>query len=564
VALIGIDLGTTNSACCIWKDGKTTLIPNATGKLLTPSVVSIDNNGFVLIGQAAKERLVSHPELTTSKFKRFIGTDKKTSLGKFNYSATELSSLILRALKQDAEAYLDCEVKEAVISVPAYFNDIQRKATKLAAELAGIKVERLVNEPTAAALAYGLHESPDDARYLILDLGGGTFDVTILEYFDGVMEVHASSGDNQLGGEDFVELLVNDFCKKHDIEAKRIKASELSTLYHQMEKLKREVSKSETACFSTLIDGQSFSYELNNLQFGQICEPLIKRLSFPIERVLMDARIALNNIDEVVLVGGATRMPVFHQHIAKLLKRFPSFNLDPDEVVTIGAGIQAALKADDKALNDVVLTDVSPYSLGIEIHNEADIDNPYFDPIIERNSILPTSISKTYTNVSHFQRKIRANVYQGESRYAKNNILIGSVDVKIPMSKANTTMVDIRFSYDMNGLLEVDAYVDKTAKRFNAVFEQAAGSLTEEQKKEAFKRLSALKTHPRHEAENKTLMARLERIYEQKLGDEREFIADLIAKFEFIIEKQDKQLIARHRKELCKTLDDAVERDWLL
>jgi len=564
VALIGIDLGTTNSACCLWKDGNATLIPNAIGKLLTPSVVSIDNKGVVLIGQAAKERLVSHTELTTSKFKRLIGTNKKTSLGKNSYTATELSSLVLRSLKQDAEAYLNCEITEAVISVPAYFNDTQRKATKLAAELASLKVDRLVNEPTAAALAYGLHETPDDARYLILDLGGGTFDVTILEYFDGVMEVHASSGDNQLGGEDFVELLVDDFCTEHDIEAKGIKASELSTLYHQMEKLKREVSNSETASFSTLVDGQTFNYEMNNDRFRKICEPLLKRLSFPIERVLMDARIALNNIDEVILVGGATRMPVFHQHISKLLKRFPSFDLDPDEVVTIGAGIQAALMADDKALDDVVLTDVSPYSLGIEIHNESDTDNPYFDPIIERNSILPTSISKTYTNVSSFQRKIRANVYQGESRYANNNILIGSFDVKIPMSKANTTIVDIRFSYDMNGLLEVDAYVEKTAKRFNAVFEQAAGSLTEKQIKEAVNRLSALKIHPRHEAENKTLMARLERIYEQKLGDERDVIANLIAKFDFVIEKQDKQLIARHRKELCKTLDQVVEQDWLL
>lgn len=561
--ILGIDLGTTNSAISVWKDGQSILIPNALGQNLTPSVVSIDEQGVVIVGQAAKERLITHPQVSASRFKRTMGTQKSYQLGSHVFSSVELSSLVLKSLKQDAEAFLQQEFNEAVISVPAYFNDHQRNATKLAAELAGLKVERLINEPTAAALAYGLSEQPDDVCYMILDLGGGTFDVSILEFFDGVMEVHASAGDNHLGGEDFVELLVQDFYTQHSINDVELLAADKSSIYRQFESAKRQLSIEETVTLTVSIADKSLDYSINRASFEKLAMPLLNKIQFPIERALMDANLRLSQLDQVILVGGATKMPLIRNLVAKLLKCFPAFKLDPDEVVAIGAGVQAGLKQDDAALSEIVLTDVCPYTLGVGTYNEASPGNDLFSAMIERNSILPASVEHSFFTVTDNQTGINLEIFQGESPYTKNNVKLGEMSVALPKKKKGEVEVAVRFSYDMNGLLEVDCNVVSTGKTYNELFERQAGALTDSQKQEILEKLAKLKIHPRKDAKNQALIARLERVYEQSRGDVRDFVQHLLRNFETVLERQEPKAIQRQCKDIEEELDKLEHGGWL-
>lgn len=561
--ILGIDLGTTNSAVSVWKDGQSILIPNALGQNLTPSVVSVDSDGVVIVGQAAKERLITHPQLSASRFKRTMGTEKTYQLGRNIFSSVELSSLVLKSLKSDAESFLNEEITEAVISVPAYFNDHQRNATKLAAELAGLKVERLINEPTAAALAYGLSENPDDVRYMILDLGGGTFDVTVLEFFDGVMEVHASAGDNHLGGEDFVDLLVQDFYREHELNEVELLATDKSAIYRQFESIKRRLSSDDVVEVTITVGDKLLDYQITRTRFEQLAAPLLNKIQFPIERALMDANLRLNQLDQVILVGGATKMPLIRNLVAKLLKCFPAFRLDPDEVVAIGAGVQAGLKQNDEALSEIVLTDVCPYSLGVATFNEASPNNALFAAMIERNSILPASVEHSFYTVHDNQTEINLEIYQGESPYAKNNVKLGEMSVNVPKKKKAEAEVSVRFSYDMNGLLEVDCKVLETGKTFNKLFERQAGTLTEAQKNEILAKLAKLKVHPREDAKNQALIARLERVYEQSRGDVREFVLHMLRNFETVLERQEPKAIQRQYKDIEEELDKLEHGGWL-
>ncbi|EGM68761.1 molecular chaperone HscC [Shewanella sp. HN-41] len=555
--IVGIDLGTTNSAISVWEHGEVKLIKNALGDELTPSVVNVDDAGNILIGKAAKQRLITAPHHTTEQFKRFIGTDKVILLGKRSFSAIELSSMLLKSLKSDAEAYLNETVNRAIVSVPAYFNDIQRQATKMAAELAGLTVEKLINEPTAAALCYGVHESPDDQTYLILDLGGGTFDVTLLEYFDGVMEVHASSGDNFLGGMDFLDVIVSDFLIQHKLTKSQLSADALSSLHQYCEQLKIKLSQEKQASFTLILDGNSYSYSLNEVDFETKCSSILKRIVLPIERVINDSRISqLSEINDVILVGGATRMPIFHKTISKLLGRIPSYRLNPDIVVAKGAGIQAALAADDQALEDVVLTDVSPFSLGVNVRSLESPDRSFFDPIISRNTLLPVSVSRLYVNAADGQEEICFKVYQGESKFLENNLHLGDVLVDIPKSKAGETCVEVRFSYDTNGLLEVDVYIDATKQKRSALFEQSSGKLSDADKASALAKLAELKVHPRTVLQNITLLESLDRIYIQSTDIDKQFVSSLIEKFSSLIESQNVQEIKRFSSYLKDVIEE--------
>ena len=321
--LIGIDLGTTNSLAACYKDGKVHIIPNRLGRHLTPSVVSVDPDGTVYVGQTAKERGITHPLETALVFKRSMGTNKEYELSGRTFSAEELSSLVLRSLKEDAEAYLGEPVEEAIISVPAYFNDLQRKATKRAGELAGWKVSRIINEPTAAALAYGMGGQEDNARYLVFDLGGGTFDVSILELFGPVMEVHAIAGDNFTGGEDFTMMLCSMYLDKFGISPRNLDIRSMNELKKAAETAKCAFSNGDTVTFSCTLDGCCREMTVTLEEYEQACAPLLDKLRRPIERSLRDAGVTLDEIDQIVLVGGATRLPVIRRFVTKLFRRFP-------------------------------------------------------------------------------------------------------------------------------------------------------------------------------------------------------------------------------------------------
>jgi len=366
--IVGIDLGTTNSLIAVWQDGVARLIPNMLGEFLTPSCVSLDEDGSILVGRAARERLQTHPERTAAVFKRHMGSDKVVHLGKRAFRAEELSALVLKALKADAEAYLGAPVTEAVITVPAYFSDAQRKATRAAGQLAGLKVDRLLNEPTAAALAYGMHQQGNESRFLVFDLGGGTFDVSILELFEGVMEVRASAGDNYLGGEDFVLTMMELFFERTGLPAKlKNDPHFMQRLTAQAESAKRVLSAAPTATMRMRHDDKDHLLEIDEELLEKVCAHLLKRLRDPVERALRDANLRSSELDSIVLAGGATRMPVVKRLVTRMFGRFPASDINPDEVVALGAAVQAGLKMKDAALKEVVMTDVSPYSLGIEI-----------------------------------------------------------------------------------------------------------------------------------------------------------------------------------------------------
>jgi molecular chaperone HscC len=547
--IAGIDLGTTNSLVSVWQGTEAYNIPNALGKKLTPSVVGIDDNGEILIGLAAKERLITHPEKSVALFKRYMGSDKQFSLGNHHFRPEELSSFVLRSLKEDIEAYTKEKVNEAIISVPAYFSDPQRKATRIAGQLAGFTVHRLINEPTAAAVAYGLHKKKEEATVLVFDLGGGTFDVSILEFYNGVMEVRATAGDNFLGGEDFLHLIVDAFIQQNNIDRKKLDPRILSNLIHKAESLKMQLTTRRSATIQLKAQGRDIEWKLTRDEFESMSTGLLTRLRRPVERALLDARIKCKQIEDVVLIGGATRMPMVRKIVAGMLGRFPFSDIDPDEAVALGAGVQGGLKARDKALQEIFLTDVCPYTLGVEVayyREEIGYQSGNFAPIMERGITIPVSKQERFQTIYDGQKKVEVIIYQGESRKIKDNIKLGKLVVEVPDSEAGREAIDVRFTYNIDGILEVEVTVVSTGLKKTIIIEEAPGILTAEQIQQRLSDLAALKIHPRDNIENRTLLAKGERLYESRLQEDRRRIAEAIFNFESAIDRQEP-------KSICKT-----------
>lgn len=546
--IIGIDLGTTNSLVAYWDGEEAKIIPNVMGSKYTPSIVSVGEEGEIFVGEIAKERTITHPKKTVEAFKRYMGTNRKVYLGEFCFTPEELSSFILKSLKEDAEAFLQQEIIEAVISVPAYFNDMQRKATKNAAELAGLKVQRLISEPTAAAIAYGLQEGPEDIKYLIFDLGGGTFDVSILERFENLIEVKALAGDNFLGGEDFKQSLVEYFIQENQIDFYQLDSKVKSILNKQAELCKRQLSNNKTAKMSIMINNQKIETIINQRKFEEIVSSLLYKLYKPVERALNDAELTSDDIDRIILIGGATRMPVVRSLVAKMFQKLPYAHINPDEAVALGAAIQAALKERKEELEEMILTDVCAYTLGIEVAKEVEgtsYKSGYFLPIIERNTTIPVSRVKRVQTIHDQQKELSITVYQGESLMTENNIKLGELIISVPAAPANEQFVDVRYTYDINGILEVEATVLKTGKKKHLIIENNPGNMTKEEIQDCLERLKDIKIHPRDRIENKLLLARAERLFEESLGDTREYIASLVEKFEYILNTQDMMQIKK-------------------
>jgi molecular chaperone HscC len=566
--IIGIDLGTTNSAVAIWRDGESVLVPNAIGDLLTPSAVSMTEKGEVLVGMAARERQSTHPRDTVTAFKRYIGTQQSVTLGKRKFDSEELSALVLRSLKADAEAFLGEAVTGAVITVPAYFNDRQRKATRRAGELAGLEVKRLVNEPTAAALAFGI-QTREQEPFLVFDLGGGTFDVSIVEVFEGVVEVRASSGDNRLGGEDFNEKVVEVARARLDPDKKLDKADPIvlkELLRAAAERTRRKLSEADEAEFAITWNGETFATNVTSVAFEDACASLLQRLRDPVLRSLRDSNIRVETLSEIVLVGGSTRMPIVRRAITRMFGRFPNATVHPDHAVALGAAVQAALLSKDSALEEVRLTDVCPFTLGVE-HAEQDSRGSWrtglFSPIIDRNTAIPASRVGYYRTTADNQREIQLRVYQGEAREVAGNVKLGELRVQVPPKPAGHSGVECRFTYDTSGMLEVDVKVPDTGATHNLVIMNEADPLTEAEIADRRKALAALKLHPREESENAAVLARANRCFENFLGPNRDQIGHWIGLFEAALETQDPRTIKESREQLVAALD-AVEGERFL
>lgn len=561
--IIGIDLGTTNSLVAYFHGDRPEIIPNRLGRHLTPSVVSIDEEEQIYVGDSAVERGLLYPGSAASVFKRDMGSGRKFKLLHKEFTAEELSSFVLRALKEDAEHFLGEEVTEAVISVPAYFNDARRRATKRAGELAGLKVERIISEPTAAAIAYGLYQSQKHARFLVFDLGGGTFDVSILELFDTILEVRAVAGDNFLGGEDFTEVLETMFFEKFpQFDKLTMDEKTLRHIHKQAELCKMGFSSGRVSTMQCKIGEEQFSMDVELSKYEEACSELLDRIRQPVKRSLSDAHIRLADINKVVLVGGATKSPVIRRFVSKLFKALPDTNVNPDEAVALGAAIQAAMKERRDAIKEVILTDVCPFTLGTEVVREWEkgfFEDGLFCPIIDRNTVIPTSRTERLYTVRDKQSKIRINVLQGESRLAANNLSLGELLIEVPEAKAGEEAVDVTYTYDINSILEVEVKVISTQEVTKQVFRGRDVDMTDEEIKERLETLSYLKIHPRDREENKYLLLRGERIYEESVGDKRMYIEAALHKYEKALDTYDPAVIEDAKREFKEFLEELEE-----
>lgn len=557
--LIGIDLGTTNSLTAYFDGAQAKLIPNRLGSNLTPSVVSVDADGTVYVGETAKERKLLYPQQTAEVFKRSMGTEKEYRLGNRSFRAEELSSFVLRSLKEDAESYLHEEVEEAIISVPAYFNDCQRKATKRAGELAGLRVERIINEPTAAAIAYGIQKKEVSTRFLVFDLGGGTFDVSILELYKNVMEVRAVAGDNYIGGEDFTEVICQWFLEKCEMTMADLDFKLLAKLRKQAEQCKLGFSESREAKMSMAFGEEKKEFRLTIEEYEELCRPLFAKMRKPIERSLRDAGFRLPDIDELVLVGGATKLSLVRKFVGKLFRRLPQTNLNPDEAVAVGAALQCGMKQRNEAIKEIVLTDVCPFTLGTEVvidRHGMFREAGHYMPIIERNTVIPVSRTHTLYTACDYQTKIQVKILQGESRLARNNLYLGEISVPVPPRKEGEESIDVTYTYDNNALLEVEVKVNSTNEKKRLVIQKEENGLSEAEIEKRFEELKYLKIHPRDQEENQLVLLRAERLYEELSGQERQRIDESIARFEDILNKQDRNQIEKARKEFQEQLEE--------
>ena len=458
--IIGIDLGTTNSCVAVMEGGQPTVIANTEGARTTPSIVAFTKNGERLVGEPAKRQAVTNAENTIASIKRDMGTDNGRTIDGKKYSPQQISAMILQKLKADAEGYLGEKVTEAVITVPAYFNDAQRQATKDAGKIAGLDVKRIINEPTAAALAYGL-DNENEQKIMVYDLGGGTFDVSIIEIGDGVIEVLATSGDNRLGGDDFdkkiQDWMLEEFKKAEGVDLSTDKMA-LQRLKEAAEKAKKELSSSTTTNINlpfitaTAEGPKHFDMDLTRAKFDELTRDLVERTAVPVQNALKDAGLTASELSKVLLVGGSTRIPAVQDKVKMLTGKEPSKNLNPDECVAIGASIQGGKLAGDAGAGEILLLDVTPLSLSIETMGGV------ATRLIERNTTIPTKKSQIFSTAEDNQTAVDINVVQGERQFARDNKSLGQFRLDgIPPARRGVPQIEVTFDIDANGIVTVSA-----------------------------------------------------------------------------------------------------------
>lgn len=520
MSIIGIDLGTSNTLACVFQDGKAVLIPNKEGGYLTKSAVSVMEDGTIITGRAAKERLLTHPDRTAASYKVFMGTEREICLGQQYFKPEELSAFVLRQIKQDAEEFLQEPVEEAVISVPAYFNDNQRCATKLAAQLAGLKVSRLINEPSAAAVYYRWSDSAaEDGKLMIVDFGGGTLDVSIVDCFDNIIEILCIAGDNHLGGDDIDAAIARYFCEKNHLCREALTPEEGAVLMRQAENAKAALSESgaEKGLMKLQAGEKEYELSLDREQLAKLCEPVFKRVEKILRRALENKKAA-KGIRRVVLVGGSSKMPVFHDFLEKLMSARPVIAAEPDKIVALGAGVCAGIKERREELQDVVMTDVCPFSLGVATYNSQIDREPHMAVLIPRSSMLPVSHSSRFYTLHDGQEYLKFEFYQGEDYFVAGNLKLGELQVRVPRGTAGSQWAEVVFTYDIDGILHVSVESSGGDKRETVILNPNL-HLSEEEMDKAMERINRIRLTTEAHRDQQLFVQALS-LYEE-LGDDR-------------------------------------------
>ena len=564
--MIGIDLGTTNSlATYIDDNGEIRFVKNEYGNILIPSVVGIDENDDIIVGELAKERRMMNAGETASNFKRRIGTDAKIKVKNRTFDAQMLSSFVLKHLKENAEKQLNEKINRAIISVPAYFNDKQRRDTKMAAELAGLTVERLINEPTAAALSLGSNILNQNLKFIVLDLGGGTFDVTLLETFENIMDVISISGDTMLGGEDFTTKICEIFLKNIKLEITDLSRDERTKLYTKADRAKKVISLKDIE-IELEIKGKNYKSEITQKDFREAVKPLLVKMKAAIDKALQDGNTDAREIEKVVLVGGAVKLGIIEEFTEKYFHKmrgekiyFNSENFiennklvsivaDPDTVVAYGVGIAVGMKERNKMFKERILTDVCPFTLGTELVGKR------FAPIIPRNTTVPTSKSEYFYTIDDYQDKVNVGIYQGESLNIDDNLFLGNFLIDVPRNIAGKEAINVRFTYDINGILEVEATVVSTGLKKSKLI--VNGDLSEEEKNEKIKMLEEIKIQSENKNKDKLLLERANRIYAEIVNTEiRNHISGYLKNYQMVVATGDRICIQKAKESFSQFLD---------
>lgn len=564
MAILGIDLGTTNSLGAVYRNGKVELIPNRFGSFLTPSVVSVTEDGSVVTGQIAKERLITHPKDTAFSFKKNMGSDQKYNLGGKTFLPEELSGFLVSAIVEDAKEYMGEEIKDVIISVPAYFHDKQRVATKRAGALAGVNVKRIVNEPSAAALA-SYFDTQNEQLFLVFDFGGGTLDVSIVDCFDTMVDILAVSGDNHLGGDDFNEAVAEGFLREHQLQRGNLSEKEYAILLRQAEKCKIALSTEKEVKMTAVLGGQTYQSVYTNERMMRESSAVWKRIQTVLRRALRDSRVEVEDIDAVILAGGSGKMPLVQSYMEQLFDQTPLVTGFSDQLIARGLGLVCGVMERKDEVRDYILTDICPFTLGTGVNNEADPKHPYMSAIIERNSILPCSKIRGFSTAADYQSEVKIEILQGEEPYAEDNVQLGVVTVAVPKKKKGMESVDVRFTYDINGILEVEVTVVSTGKSVKKVLSQ---NMDEKELARRMKQLEKLKVHPKDMTENQLILERLQALYEEALPETRDRLMYHIRNFESTLVEQDPRRIRKYREfleHMIASLEhyDPFEENWI-
>ncbi len=578
MAVIGIDLGTTNSLAAYWADGQPRLIADECGQVLFPSVVSYICGEGLAVGTQAKKRILTHKKDTAASFKRFMGTEKKYRLGEKDYTPMELSAMVLERIKKNAEYFLKEEIEEAVITVPAYFNDKQRSDTKKAAKIAGLSVKRLINEPSAAALAYRTTYGEKDLTLLVFDFGGGTLDLSYVECFDNIIEIVAVAGDNYLGGDDIDQLIAKYFCEENGLAWKENDAltqncktennstridltiSEYAALMQCAEDAKCRLEQENEVELVLEVSGKTYTSKLNQDILFEICMPLFSRIKKLFIHILRDAQARVSDLDDLIMVGGSSRLTVVKRFLTELLGKEPIVLGETDKVVAMGAGVYAGIRARREDIRDMLLTDVCPFTLGVETWRKKSDLQGYLLPMIERNSTLPTSHCQRLVTMNDYQDGITVRIYQGEEYYAKDNLFLGEISIPVYPKPAGEEWIDVYFTYDINGLLYVEVANAQDVRNHILLSNQ---ELSRSELERYRKEMQKLMIPPIQQEENKKILEELTQYYHNSVGGRREQIGLFINWFARYLHSGRRYLIVQaveKAKQQVQFLEESQDR----